>query len=160
MAAVGRLIRRIAVWVGSFAWLPPYLPTIVKADGVIQRVSRGRIDLLWIAALPSVTFSVVGRKSGVERTTTLLAARDGDDWLIAGSYFGGPKTPAWVFNVRAAGRVTVRHASGDAAMTATELVGDARTEGWNVLLGVWPNFELYEQRTSRVIPVFRLSPAV
>ncbi|GEE03055.1 hypothetical protein nbrc107696_35010 [Gordonia spumicola] len=149
------LITRAAIWIGSWSWLPPYLPKIVKIDGLIQRLSRGRIDLLWIASLPSVTFTVVGRKSGEPRTTTVLAAPDGDDWIVAGSYFGGPKSPAWVFNLRAAGEATV----GGRRMDAQELSGDARDEAWQCLLSVWPNFTLYEQRTDRVIPVFRLTPA-
>ena len=55
-----------------------------------------------MAGLPSIYLTVRGRKSGVERTTPLLCVPDGGTWLIAGSYFGGPKTPLWVGNLRAA----------------------------------------------------------
>lgn len=153
------IITRAAIWIGSWPWLPPYLPKIVKVDGGIQRISRGRIDLLWIASLSSVTFTVVGRKSGEPRTTTVLAAPDGDDWIVAGSYFGGPKSPAWVFNMRAAASGTLRVKGVDVPMTATELSGEDRARAWDCLLGVWPNFTLYEQRTDRTIPLFRLSPS-
>lgn len=152
------VLTPVAVKIGSLGWLPPYLPTIVKVDGLIQRLSGERIDLLWIAGLPSVTFTVVGRKSGQPRTTTVLAAPDGDDWIVAGSYFGGPKSPAWVFNMRAAGEGSLRQDGTDVPMTGVELTGDAREYGWKRLLDVWPNFALYEQRTDRTIPLFRLSP--
>lgn len=133
--------------------MPKYLPTIVKVDDLIQRVSGDSVCLLRLAGLPSVTMTVVGRKSGQPRTTTLLAAPNRDGWLIAGSYFGGPKAPAWVYNVRAAGSVTI----GDAEFTAVELSGDARDDAWQRLRSVWPNFDLYEQRTDRVIPIFALT---
>ena len=41
---------------------------------------------------------------------------------------------------------------------ATELEGDERAEAWQKLRAVWPNFDLYEQRTDRKIPVFRIRP--
>ncbi|MCF8607443.1 nitroreductase family deazaflavin-dependent oxidoreductase [Gordonia sp. HY442] len=148
------LLTPLAIKIGSYPRMSEYLPTIVKADDLIQKVSGGSRCLLQIAGLPSVTMTVVGRKSGQPRTTTLLAVPDGDDWLITGSYFGGPKAPAWVFNVRAAGTVTIRGIE----FSAVELSGDARASAWETLRAVWPNFDLYEQRTERVIPVFRLSP--
>ena len=148
------LLTPLAIKIGSISWMPKLLPTIVKTDGLIQKASGGRRDLLWIAGLPSVTMTVVGRKSGAPRTTTLLAVPEGDDWLIAGSYFGGPKAPAWVYNVRGAGSVTI----DGREFAAVELSGDARADAWETLRSVWPNFDLYEQCTARVIPVFRLSP--
>ena len=59
--------------------------------------------MLDIAGLPDLNLTVKGKKSGIERTTPLLCVPDGDTILIAGSYFGGPKMPLWVGNLRAAG---------------------------------------------------------
>ena len=44
------------------------------------------------------------------------------------------------------------------AAVATELVGAERDAAWQTLRTVWPNFDLYEKRTDRRIPVFRLRP--
>ncbi|MGB3696876.1 MAG: nitroreductase family deazaflavin-dependent oxidoreductase [Gordonia sp. (in: high G+C Gram-positive bacteria)] len=152
------IITRLAILIGSITWLPKYLPWIVKLDKLVQKVSGGRVDLLRIAGLPGITLTVAGRKSGVPHSTTMLAAPDGDDWLVAGSYFGGPKTPAWVFNIRAADVFDVRVHGVSTPMSASELSGAAREDAWNKLLAVWPNFTMYEERTTRVIPLFRLSP--
>lgn len=156
------LLTPLAVRVGSIEWLPRYLPWIVKVDDAIQKVTGGRVDLLDIAGLPSITMVIRGRKSGIDRTTTVLAAPDGEDWIVAGSYFGNPKAPAWVYNLRAAGELTLAGPGGNlVAMRSRELDGDDRAAAWQRLRGVWPNFDLYEQRTagSRVIPLFRLTPA-
>ena len=40
----------------------------------------------------------------------------------------------------------------------TELVDAERDAAWQTLRAVWPNFDLYEKRTDRRIPVFRLRP--
>ncbi|WP_344785256.1 nitroreductase family deazaflavin-dependent oxidoreductase [Gordonia caeni] len=153
------LLTPIAVRVGAIEWLPDYLPWIVKVDDGLQWATAGRVDLLTVAGLPSVTMVIPGRKSGVERTTTVLAAPVGDDWLVAGSYFGGPKTPAWVYNLRAAETIQVERHGRLVPMRRRELAGDERAAAWQELRGVWPNFDLYERRTTRVIPVFRLTPA-
>lgn len=154
------LLTPIAVRIGAIEWLPEYLPYIVKIDDGLQKVTGGRIDLLTVAGLPSVTMVIRGRKSGLDRTTTVLAAPVGDgEWLVAGSYFGSPKSPAWVYNLRSAPVLQVEEHGELTPMTHRELEGDERAEAWQSLLKVWPNFTIYERRTTRTIPIFRLTPA-
>ncbi|MCH5642635.1 nitroreductase family deazaflavin-dependent oxidoreductase [Gordonia sp. ABSL49_1] len=152
-------LRATAVKIGSIPWMPTYLPQIVKCDSALQKLTGHRVGLLDIATLPNITMEVVGRSSGVVRTTRLLAVPDGDDWVIAGSYFGGPKMPQWVFNVRAADTVEISRHRRSWTAVPTELDGPDREQAWQLLRAVWPNFDLYEQRTDRRIPVFRLRPA-
>lgn len=152
------IITKLAILIGSITWLPKFLPWIVKLDSLVQRLSDKRVDLLRIAGLPGITITVPGRKSGVPHSTTMLAAPDGDAWFVAGSYFGGPKTPAWVFNIRAASSFDVAVHGVTTRMSATELSGDERAYAWTRLLAEWPNFTMYEERTDRVIPLFRLAP--
>ncbi len=148
--------KRLAIGIGSIAWMPRFLPQTVKCDGTIQNVTGDRYSLLDIADLPNITLDVPGRKSGIARRTRLLCAPDGDDWLIAGSYFGTEAMPQWVYNVRAADTVAVFHGGRQWECVPTELAGPERDDAWQVLRAVWPNFDLYEQRTDRQIPVFRL----
>ena len=42
-------------------------------------------------------------------------------------------------------------------MHATELEGDDRAAAWQTMLKTWPNYAKYEERTDRLIPVFRLA---
>ncbi len=148
--------KRLAVAIGSIEWMPRYLPLIVKCDSGIQKVTGDRYSLLDIADLPNITLDVPGRKSGIVRRTRLLCAPDGGDRLIAGSYFGADAMPQWVWNVRAAETVRVSHGGRQWECVPTELAGPERDAAWQVLRCVWPNFTLYEQRTDRQIPVFRL----
>ena len=62
-------------------------------DKLLQRLTRGRLDLLTFAGLPEILLQVPGRKSGVLRSTPLLCVPHGDGWLIAGTNWGGPTAP-------------------------------------------------------------------
>ena len=87
-----------------------------------------------------------------------MCVPDGGTWLIAGSYFGGPKTPLWVANLRAAeGEATIEYRRDRFAVRATELEGDDRAAAWQTMLKAWPNYARYEKTTGRLIPVFRLA---
>ena len=96
------LFTPLAIRIGALEFMPKLLPQVVWVDTRLHKYSRGRVTVLDIAGLPNLNLTVTGRKSGVERTTPLLCVPDGDTILIAGSYFGGPKTPLWVGNLRAA----------------------------------------------------------
>jgi deazaflavin-dependent oxidoreductase (nitroreductase family) len=151
------LLTPVAIRIGAISWMPKLLPQIVWFDRSLHRVTRGRVTVLDIAGLPNLNLTVKGKKSGVERTTPLLCVPDGDTILIAGSYFGGPKMPLWVGNLRAAeGRAKVEYARQTFPVTATELSGEDRATAWQTMLRTWPNYAKYEERTDRTIPVFRL----
>ena len=152
------LLTPVAIRIGAISWMPKLLPQVVWFDTRLHKVTRGRVTVLDIAGLPNLNLTVKGRKSGVERTTPLLCVPDGDTILIAGSYFGGPKTPLWVGNLRAAeGAATVAFGKQTFPVTATELSGDERAAAWQHMLKTWPNYAKYEARTDRIIPVFRLA---
>lgn len=139
--------------------MPKLLPQVVWLDKQIARATRGRFTVLDIAGLPNVTLSVPGRKSGIIRTTPLLAIPYDDGWLIAGSYFGAPKAPAWVVNVRATETIRLRVKGEEFDADWRELEGEERARAWQAMLDHWPNYTLYEQRSNRKIPVFHLTRA-
>jgi deazaflavin-dependent oxidoreductase (nitroreductase family) len=152
------LLTPVAVRIGAISWMPKLLPQIVWFDKTLHRATRGRITVLDIAGLPNLTLTVRGRKSGIERSTPLLCIPDGDTILIAGSYFGGPDMPLWVGNLRAAGGAAkIEYERETFPVHATELSGEERAAAWRHMLATWPNYAKYEERTDRLIPVFRLA---
>jgi len=151
------LLTPLAIRIGALEFMPKLLPQVVWVDTRLHKYSGGRVTVLDIAGLPNLNLTVKGKKSGIERTTPLLCVPDGDTILIAGSYFGGPKMPLWVGNLRAAdGAAKVEFRKERFAVKATELSDPERAEAWKVMLRTWPNYAKYEQRTDRLIPVFRL----
>ncbi len=152
------LLTPLAVRIGAISWMPKLLPQVVWVDKRLDRISGGRLTVLDLAGLPNLYLTVKGRKSGVERTTPLLCVPDQGTWLIAGSYFGGPKTPLWVGNLRAAGgEAVVKVGRERFPATVTELEAADRAVAWQTMLETWPNYAKYEERTDRLIPVFRVA---
>jgi deazaflavin-dependent oxidoreductase (nitroreductase family) len=152
------LLTPVAVKVGSLKFMPKLLPQITATDKAIQRLTKGRVTILDIAGLPNVKLTVRGRKSGLPRSTPLLAVPRGDAWLIAGSNFGGPKQPVWVVNLEANpdAQVTVKGRTSD--VQARRLEGEERAAAWTDMAKLWPNYNLYAERTDRQIKVFELTP--
>lgn len=153
-----RPLRAVAIRLGAQPWLPRYTRVIVGVDRSLQTVSRGRVNLLTVVGLPALTLTVPGRKTGVPRTTPLLCAPRPDGWVVAGSNWGDPKTPAWALNLRAAGAATVSFRGRTTRASARVAEGAERDESWAALVAVWPNYPLYARRTDRTIPVFVLTP--
>jgi len=149
----------LAVKIGAISWMPKLLPQITWIDKKLQRATRGSWSVLRIAGLPNLMLTVVGRKSGSPRTTPLLYVPYGDNQLIAGSYFGGPKTPVWVANVRAAEHVTVSIKGTSHVAIPKEISDDERAPLWAHMVQTWPNFARYAERTERTIPIFLLERA-
>lgn len=149
----------LAVKVGSWSFMPRYLPQIVATDKWLQKVTQGRVTILDIATLPNGMLTVIGRKSGQPRQTPLLAVPrpGGQSYLVAGSNFGGEKQPVWVVNLEANPQATFRFKGRTYDVTGRRLEGDERAAAWQEMLAVWPNYALYEQRTDRHIKVFELT---
>lgn len=150
------VLTPLAIRIGALAWMPKLLPQITWIDKKLQQSTAGRWSVLRIAGLPNLMLTVAGRKSGVPRSTPLLYVPYGDDQLIAGSYFGGPNTPIWVANLRAADQVTVKIKGTSHRAVPREIGADDRAPLWAHMVDTWPNFAKYAERTDRTIPIFLL----
>ena len=130
-----------------------------SAHEVLDRVSGGRLGRTFPGGARVVWIHTLGRKSGIWRRTALLAARDGDGWVIAGSNAGQEQIPAWVHNIRAhpQGRLEIDRVPRD--VTFTELEGDERARAYAELVDDWSAFAMYERNAQRTTPVFRIALA-
>lgn len=160
---MANVLTPVAIWLGGLSWLPRFLSQITAFDKFLQRITRGHLSLVGMAGLPSMMLTVVGRKSGIARTTPVVCVPYGGGNLVAGSNFGGPKEPVWVLNIRAAeaagDEVGVRVDKVTYDAVPRELSGTEREDAWAAMLKVWPNYARYAERTDRTIPVFLLVPA-
>ena len=152
------LLTPLAVRVGRLEFMPKFLPQITAIDKRLDKLTRGRLTLLDIAGLPNLRLTVIGRKSGQARTTPLLAVPRGQDWLIAGSNFGGPKQPVWVVNIEANPECWIEVKGRRREVRARRLEGEERQRAWDHMVETWPNYTKYEERTERQIKVFELTP--
>jgi deazaflavin-dependent oxidoreductase (nitroreductase family) len=104
--------------------------------------------------------TTIGRKSGAERQTPVgwFPGQDGS-WLIVASAAGGPRNPAWYYNLAAhPDNVQIELPDRKLAVTAEQLHGAEREEAWRQITAAAPRFATYQQKTDRLLPVIRLVP--
>jgi deazaflavin-dependent oxidoreductase (nitroreductase family) len=108
----------------------------------------------------ALVLTTIGRKTGAERTTPVgqFPGKDGS-WLIVASAAGGPRNPAWYYNLAAhPDKVQIEMAGRKIAVTAKQLHGAEREEAWLQITVAVPRFASYQQKTDRELPVIRLIP--
>jgi F420H(2)-dependent quinone reductase len=119
------------------------------------RAYRGNAD----SPAGFLKLTTTGRKSGKQRTTTLLFIRDGADYVITASNAGKQSNPGWYHNVRSNPQVTIQ-AHGTQIPVAAEVAGaEKRKELWARLIEIAPMYAGYEKNTQREIPMVILHPA-
>jgi deazaflavin-dependent oxidoreductase (nitroreductase family) len=136
---------------------PPDLMLLGEEHVQRYQETDGEVGYLW-NGVPTLLLTTTGRKSGEPRTTPLIFGRHGSDYLVVASMGGAPQHPNWYRNLVAdpAARIQVQGEHLDVtARTADE---DTKPGLWNIVTEVWPNYEVYQSRTDRVIPVVVLSP--
>lgn len=119
--------------------------------------SAGEIGYLWNGA-PTLLLTTTGRKTGEQRTAPLIFGRDGDDYLVVASVGGMPKHPAWYLNLRAEPTARIQVGGDQFDVVARTATDDEKPRLWRIVNDVWPNYDTYQSRTERVIPVVVLSP--
>lgn len=100
-----------------------------------------------------------GNKTGGVRKTPLMRVKDGENYVLVGSMGGAPKNPVWVYNLRTNPNVQLRDRTEVQDMRVREVKDDAeRARLWEIAVAAFPPYRDYQQRTSRVIPVFVAEP--
>jgi deazaflavin-dependent oxidoreductase (nitroreductase family) len=133
--------------------------TLIGADHIRRyRETDGEVGYLW-NGVPSLLLDATGRKSGDVHTSALIFARDGDDYLIVASYGGAPRHPAWYLNLQARPAAEIQVKADRIAVTARTASAEERPRLWKMVTEVWPNYDVYQTRTDRQIPVVVLSPS-
>jgi deazaflavin-dependent oxidoreductase (nitroreductase family) len=101
----------------------------------------------------------IGAKSGVERVSPVASWKTAPDaWLVAASKAGAPQNPAWYHNLLAHPDIVIETPDdGEVQVHATSLEGEEREAAWREFTSHYPGFLDYEKKTSRVIPVVRLT---
>lgn len=157
---MSNFLTPLAVWFGRQDATRENSHLVVTVDQWMSRISRGKVPLLRVAGLPTLTLHVPGRRSGAPRSTPLLCASWRNGMVIIGSNWGGEKTPAWVHNLRAAGEGEVEMSVYGARLPVDvrELPEADRASAWESAVRVWPNYEIYARRTDRELPIFHLTP--
>jgi deazaflavin-dependent oxidoreductase (nitroreductase family) len=132
----------------------------IKLNTVAYRATGGRIGGTMPGGMaPVLLLDHVGRKSGQKRTAPLIYVRDGDNLAIIASRGGSDAPPAWWLNLRANPTTTVQVKRDRWTVAAREATPEEHERIWPQAVAVWPDYDVYQSRTDRRIPVVILEPA-
>ena len=112
----------------------------------------------WIG-VPILLLTTVGRKSGRRRTQPLLYLRTDRGYALVASYGGSDKHPDWYLNLEAKPEVEVQVGPSRKRMLARTASPQRRAELWPRLTALYKDYDVYQSRTTREIPVVELEPA-
>ena len=133
-----RLIGRIHRWLWSFT---------------------GREFGTLMGKAPFLMLTTKGRKTGRTRTTPVLYLQDGADFIIVASFGGNDMHPAWYLNLEQCPEAEVTVNSEHRRVLARKVSAEEKALIWPRLVELYPQFTSYQRRTSREIPLMRLSKA-
>ncbi|UJA21425.1 nitroreductase family deazaflavin-dependent oxidoreductase [Thermoleophilia bacterium SCSIO 60948] len=94
-----------------------------------------------------------GRKSGKERTTPLIYGEAGDDYMVVASNGGDDKPPAWFLNLQEQDEVEVQVKADRFSAKPRVATDEEKPAYWEQMVARWPDYENYQRKTDREIPI-------
>ena len=122
------------------------------------RATGGKIGGKFLRGAPVMLMTTTGCKSGKPRTAPLIYLEDGDDLVIVASKGGMSRHPAWYRNLEQNPEVEVEIGSERRKMRARRVSDEEKAEFWPRLTQIYRDYDDYQARTDRNIPVVVLSP--
>ena len=145
--------------------LPTELPEWIRNHVSRYLESDGADGHLWDSSVaggsgmvPTLLLTTTGRKSGKALLLPLIYGKTETGYAIIASKGGAPSHPAWYFNLSANPEVDVQVAAEKFRARARTAAGDERAKIWGQMVGIYPPYTAYQERTEREIPVVVLEP--
>lgn len=131
-------------------WVADHIRSYVESDGEQGHEWNG---------VPTLLLTTRGRRSGRLRRTALIYGRNGDSYLVVASKGGAPEHPNWYINLVADPQVEVQVGADKLTARARIAAPDEKPELWKRMTAIWPDYDQYQTKTDREIPVVVLDPA-
>ncbi len=123
------------------------------------RLTGGRLGGTFPGVAPICLVTTTGKRSRQPRTVALLYLADGDDVVLVASKGGMAHSPAWYHNMRVHPEVEVQIGQTTRRMRARRAADAEKAALWPRLVAMYRDYDDYQARTPRNIPVMILSPA-
>jgi deazaflavin-dependent oxidoreductase (nitroreductase family) len=149
--------------------LPPWTPTqerianvVIRAMSMLNvwvyRASGGRVGGRFRGGAPVCLLTVRGRKTGAKRVAPLLYVRDGERVVVVASKGGMSKHPLWYLNLLANPDCEVEIGREQLVVRARTASPEEKAALWPRLVAMYRDYDDYQARTDREIPVVILEP--
>jgi deazaflavin-dependent oxidoreductase (nitroreductase family) len=126
------------------SWVADHIQRYVESDGTDGHDWRG---------VPTLLITTKGRKSGVLRRSALIYGADGDRLILVASKGGADAHPLWYLNLQADPAVAIQVGADKFTAQARTANADERAALWPTMTAIWPDYDSYQAKTDREIPV-------
>lgn len=130
-------------------WVREHIQRYVESDGQNGHEWKGA---------PTLLLTTRGRKTGQWHRTALIYGRDGERYILVASRGGHPHHPNWYLNLVANPQVQVQVYGEKFTARAETASPEEKARLWPLMAALWPDYDSYQTRTERDIPVVILTP--
>jgi deazaflavin-dependent oxidoreductase (nitroreductase family) len=107
---------------------------------------------------PCVILTTRGRRTGRLRKTPLMRVEHDGEYAVVASMGGAPKHPLWFLNLEAEPEVVLQDGARVMNLSARVATPAEKAQWWPRAVAAWPDYEAYQARTDRDIPVVVFDP--
>jgi deazaflavin-dependent oxidoreductase (nitroreductase family) len=125
-------------------WVARHVRGYVETDG--------RNGHRW-SGVSTLLLTTRGRKTGKLRRTPLIYGEDRDRYLVVGSKGGAKTHPSWYLNLVEDPEVHVQVGADKFPARARPATAREKPRLWKLMTSIWPEYDRYQARTDREIPV-------
>ncbi|NDU72825.1 nitroreductase family deazaflavin-dependent oxidoreductase [Actinomadura sp. DSM 109109] len=101
----------------------------------------------------TLLLTTTGRRTGKEHTTPLIYQKEGDAYLVVASKGGADEPPTWYLNLQENPEVKVQVKGDKFTARARTATAEEKPPLWRKMVAAWPDYDEYQKKTSRDIPV-------
>lgn len=117
----------------------------------------GEVGHDWMRGSTVLILTTTGRKSGKQYQHPLIYRESGGDYVIVASKGGAPSHPDWYLNLTEHPAVELQVGGDRFGATARDATSEERPELWELMNDAWPDYNGYQEKTDREIPVVVLA---
>lgn len=126
----------------------------------VFKASKGRLMTTFPGGYPICVVGMKGVKSGVRREVGLIHIPKDNQIILIASQGGLDKNPVWYYNVKANPDIDIMIVGGQKKNYVARQISEVEKAAlWPHILSIYPDFDEYQARTDREIPVFLCTPA-
>jgi F420H(2)-dependent quinone reductase len=125
---------------------------------VVFQLSGGRLGAKFLRGAPVCLVTTKGARTGRMRTTPLIYLAESSNVVLVASKGGMSHHPAWYHNLEKHPECRVQIGARVRRMTARRANDAEKAQLWPRLVAIYPDYDDYQARTQRNIPVMILSP--
>lgn len=141
----------------EFKRLRQFIKPFSKLNVFIYKLTNGRL-MGTFQGLPVVLIEMTGAKSGKKITIPLMYVPHKEGVIIVGSQGGAPKSPVWVKNIQKNPEIVAQYKGDRKKLIARQVSDEEKAALWPICVKHYPDFDNYQARTDRNIPVFDCQP--